>query len=133
MGFLNGFQTIRNFSDDLQLLMSEKRQTDEAPPRLVIVNYENPGDWSTHRADAFHLAKPTLPMGVCTRKNDEASTPRTGDEAARARLARWNYTILRGKPRVVTRCIGPARTLRRRGNGAEPTPDYFFLQLISLL
>jgi hypothetical protein len=38
----NGLYAITNFSDDLQFLVCQKRQADEAPPRLEIVHYENP-------------------------------------------------------------------------------------------
>ena len=55
LGLLNGFQTIRNFSDDLQFVMCEKRQTDEAPPRLVIINHED-----ANRADLMFCLKGVL-------------------------------------------------------------------------
>jgi hypothetical protein len=42
LSFQNGFQAITNFSDELQSLVCEKRQADEAPSRLVSVDYENP-------------------------------------------------------------------------------------------
>jgi hypothetical protein len=54
LGFVNGFQTVGGFPDDLQIRILCQCYTDETPKWFVIIDHENPDWWLTlqHRIQA---------------------------------------------------------------------------------